>query len=283
MFIPHSERGVLKFRISNIFILSFVLLLLGTVVFSVVAMNAGETRTARISGYRDSSRRMAVTIKAFRERARIAYRLYLGMQEQMHLLDGVTGLDASGPWPGNIGGGPEPAGKFGGSDIRALEEMGTNFRAMAGRAAALTAYIRSLKEEFRHIPSIWPLMGRDGVVTSPFGERPSPFTGLPVTHSGLDIASYWGAPIRVTADGVVEESGWLGGYGLCVIVRHRYGVRTRYAHLSSARVKPGQRVRQGEFIARMGNTGLAIGFHLHYEVLMGIKPVDPEPFTRSIF
>jgi len=283
MFVPHSERRVLKFRFMNSIILSIVLLLVGAVVFSLAAMNAEETRSTRISSYQSSSRRMAVELRAFRERAKVAYRLYLALQQQMHLLEEITGLNASGPYPGPIGRGSPPQDWTSDADLCGLEEMGSNFRVIGRRVATFSRYIRTLRGAFRHIPSIWPLMGRDGVVTSAFGERPSPFTGLLVQHTGLDIASYWGSPIRATADGVVEEAAWLGGYGLCVVVRHSYGIRTRYAHLSSIRVTPGQQVRQGEFIARMGNTGLAIGFHLHYEVIVGIKPIDPQPFLQSIF
>ena len=92
----------------------------------------------------------------------------------MHLLDGVAGLDSSGPWPGSVGGGPEPAGKFSGTEVRGLQEMGTNFRSMASRAAALSAYIVSPEERISSYPSLWPLMGRDGVVTSPSGSGASP-------------------------------------------------------------------------------------------------------------
>jgi murein DD-endopeptidase MepM/ murein hydrolase activator NlpD len=106
---------------------------------------------------------------------------------------------------------------------------------------------------------------------------PNPFTGLYYIHKGIDISTYrQGDPIVATADGqVVTVDFDAGGFGNNVIIRHKHGFYTRYAHMLSFTVRVGQRVQQGEVIGYIGNTGLSTGPHLHYEVHIGSDVVDP--------
>lgn len=130
----------------------------------------------------------------------------------------------------------------------------------------------------RMIPSMVPVVG--GYQSAPFGHRAvHPVSGaVNVTHSGIDLACAEGASVMATADGVIEDSGPRGGYGLAVVIRHREGLLTLYGHLSAILAKPGQMVRRGEVIGRIGATGTATGDHLHYEVRLNGTPVDPTPF-----
>ncbi len=121
-------------------------------------------------------------------------------------------------------------------------------------------------------PSIWPARGW---VTSKFGNRLSPFTGLPSQHHGLDIAARSGTPIKSPADGVVIYASIAGGYGKVVLIDHGYDVTTRYGHLSEFNVAVGQKVRRGDIIGKVGNTGRSTAPHLHYEVRVRSVPVDP--------
>ncbi|WP_294607978.1 M23 family metallopeptidase [uncultured Roseovarius sp.] len=100
-------------------------------------------------------------------------------------------------------------------------------------------------------------------------------------HQGTDFAAAHGTPIHSTADGVVTHAGWLSGYGRLVKVKHEFGIETRYAHLSKIRVKVGQRVSRGEQIGDMGNSGRSTGTHLHYEVRVGGKPVNPMIYIKA--
>jgi murein DD-endopeptidase MepM/ murein hydrolase activator NlpD len=121
-------------------------------------------------------------------------------------------------------------------------------------------------------PSIYPVRGLLG---NGFGWRRDPFTGMRDFHQGLDIVAPIGTKVVAPADGIVTRVGQAGGFGLSVFVSHGYGVVTRYGHLSSATVKVGQRVRRGDPIATTGSTGRSTGPHLHYEVLVHQKTVDP--------
>ena len=100
-------------------------------------------------------------------------------------------------------------------------------------------------------------------------------------HAGTDFAGAHGTPIYATADGVVTYAGWQSGYGRLVKIQHEFGIETRYAHNSKLYVKKGQRVSRGDRIAAMGNTGRSTGTHLHYEVRVGGKPVNPMIYIKA--
>ncbi len=100
-------------------------------------------------------------------------------------------------------------------------------------------------------------------------------------HAGADFAAPHGTPIYSTADGVVTFAGWQSGYGRLVKIQHEFGIETRYAHMSKIRVKVGQRVSRGQRVGDMGNTGRSTGTHLHYEVRVGGKPVNPMIYIKA--
>ena len=94
-------------------------------------------------------------------------------------------------------------------------------------------------------------------------------------HSGVDLAAPQGTPVQATADGVVTSAGWRGGYGILISLGHGSGVQTRYAHLSAIAVQPGTRVRAGQVIGYVGSTGNSTGPHLHYEVRVNGRAINP--------
>ncbi|MCP4206079.1 MAG: peptidoglycan DD-metalloendopeptidase family protein [Shimia sp.] len=100
-------------------------------------------------------------------------------------------------------------------------------------------------------------------------------------HKGTDFAARYGTPIHTTADGVVVHAGWLSGYGRLIKIKHEHGIETRYAHLAKIRVKEGQRVSRGEHIGDMGNSGRSTGTHLHYEVRVNGRAVNPMTFIKA--
>lgn len=124
-------------------------------------------------------------------------------------------------------------------------------------------------------PSIWPTAGW---LTSSFGGRVDPFTGGRDYHAGLDISADKGKPVRATADGTINEAGYSGNYGNMVLVSHRFGLSTRYGHLSRLAVSRGQTVRRGDVIGYVGSTGRSTSPHLHYEVLLNGQAINPLRF-----
>lgn len=119
-----------------------------------------------------------------------------------------------------------------------------------------------------------------GTLTSRFGDVDEVRSGKP--HTGIDIGAPAGAAVRVTADGKVRFVGWdPAGYGLYLAVEHTGGLSTLYAHLEKVLVGPGQAVRRGDILGLVGNSGLSTGPHLHYEVRLHGRPVDPMPYVEG--
>jgi murein DD-endopeptidase MepM/ murein hydrolase activator NlpD len=119
--------------------------------------------------------------------------------------------------------------------------------------------------------------------TSGFGYRRDPKTGGRRMHNGTDFAAPHGTDIFATADGVVTFAGWNSGYGNYVEIQHEFGIETRYGHMSRIRVKKGQRVSRGQQIGDMGSTGRSTGTHLHYEVRVNGKPVNPMNYIEAAY
>lgn len=126
----------------------------------------------------------------------------------------------------------------------------------------------------RTFPTGMPLAGGFRL-SSGFGMRTDPFTGMLGRHDGLDFTSMNGAPILATADGVVSRSGWEDTYGNIVEITHAEGFMTRYAHISTRHVTEGQRIKRGDRIAEVGSTGRSTGPHLHYEVFHHGHVINP--------
>ncbi|MGA7160652.1 MAG: M23 family metallopeptidase [Bacteroidota bacterium] len=130
------------------------------------------------------------------------------------------------------------------------------------------------KELFAHIPAIKPMSGAYNI--HDFGMRLHPILGIVRMHEGVDIANDVGTPIYAAGDGVIESAGGTGGgYGIAVEVNHGFGYKTWYAHLLRPAARVGQKVRRGDLIAYSGNSGLSTAPHLHYEVRLNGKKVDP--------
>lgn len=119
---------------------------------------------------------------------------------------------------------------------------------------------------------VWPT---EGNITDPFGPRIHPLLGYESNHTGVDIAAPYGAPVRAAGKGEVRFAGWASGYGFAVVIDHGSGVMTLYGHASRLLVKEGDQVHAGQEILLVGSTGLSTGPHLHFEVRVDDKAVDP--------
>ena len=126
-----------------------------------------------------------------------------------------------------------------------------------------------------HTPSVLPALGN---LTSGFGFRVHPVLGRYIMHKGIDISGSRWTPVYATANGVVEVSEAENGYGNLVVIDHGNGYQTKYGHLNRISVHKGEIVKRFDCIGYMGNTGLATGVHVHYEVVQGKDPVNPEKF-----
>ena len=137
-----------------------------------------------------------------------------------------------------------------------------------------------LEQGAASIPSARPIAIAN--FTCGYGVRSDPFRGRAAMHAGIDLAGPIGTPIYATADGIVGRSEYNnGGYGNLVEINHGPGIQTRYGHLSQRIAQPGQRVRRGQLIGLMGSTGRSTGSHLHYEVRIDGRAVNPHPLHAA--
>lgn len=178
--------------------------------------------------------------------------------------------------PGELGG--EEDGFRGAEDwVAAVDERMTTFLDTFRRAEPHLSQVVEDLEQVRALraalPSIWPA---DGLLTSDYGWRRSPWDGRTWTHhSGVDIGGVKGNQVRATAPGRVVLAGWDQGYGKAVRIDHGFGIETLYAHNSALLVQVGDRVEAGQLIARMGSTGRSTGPHCHFELAIDGHVVDP--------
>jgi murein DD-endopeptidase MepM/ murein hydrolase activator NlpD len=152
-------------------------------------------------------------------------------------------------------------------------------RAAERAAAAELDRLRRMQSVLLAMPLAAPMT--EYKLNSGFGYRRDPFRRRGAVHTGLDFGGPRNAPILATAPGEVIESGRAGAYGIMVVIDHGMGIETRYAHLSRALVRVGDRVATGRTIGVMGRTGRATGHHLHYEIRVDGRALNPKPFIEA--
>lgn len=139
-------------------------------------------------------------------------------------------------------------------------------------------------EEKRAVLKIIPtILPTKGIPTAGFGLRNNPFGQGAEFHTGIDISCPSGRPVYASADGIVVEADYSGGLGKCVTLFHGLGLSTKYGHLSKIVVREGQKIKRGTLIGYTGSTGRSTGPHLHYEVLLNGKPVNPLEYIQESF
>lgn len=267
--VPHARAKLRKWRVTNLqigltvatlLLLTFGSLFIGWAYFE---KSVDGEQLARLQAENAALRQANLT---FESSVRQLQDQLATHEDRTMELAIVAGLDLEGSGIEAGIGGPDRAE---GPQLPALEER-------AGQLAATLDRVEArLEEQLRWISSVPAITPARGLLTSGFGNRRDPITRGRGNHQGVDIAAAPGAPVRATADGLVTRASRQGGLGKAVFLSHGYGLASRYGHLSEITVKPGQRVRRGDVIGHVGNTGRSTGYHLHYEVHLDGNPVDP--------
>ncbi|MBS1785090.1 MAG: M23 family metallopeptidase [Acidobacteria bacterium] len=178
---------------------------------------------------------------------------------------------------------PAPPGSVPQAQVQRLQDLQAELTRASEAAARIQASLDPIMDAWSRTPSVAPTAG---YITSGFGVRLDPFgnnqgeTNFMETHTGVDIANSEDTPIQATADGVVEQAGWINGYGNAVTIRHTAQLETLYGHMDEIKVKVGQQVSRGDIVGLMGHTGRATGNHCHYEVRVDGHPVNPLPYLK---
>ncbi len=286
MLIPHSEKKVLNFRIS-VFALVFIGFLLTAVLGSFVIFTTRFSGVASLLS--DKSENLSSTqgqldilqdeIADLRDKAQTFEASLsrtldnLSLEPEQIQSDGlVMGDFTSFFWVEE----QEEGVMRELSDLRSLgKTMTESIKSLEQISEVLVSQGALLVE----MPTYWPVADGDGRITALFGPSENPFTHEWYLHKGLDIGYGYGKPILAAANGkVIEQKFDPPGFGHYILIRHKYGFQTKYAHLQRVDVKAGDVVTQGQIIGTMGSSGLSTGPHLHFEVRIGTQVVDPERF-----
>ena len=289
MLIPHSEKKIFNFRIS-VFSLIVMVFLLGCMLTAFVIFTTQfKGMSGMLANKTDSLEKKESDLEVIRDQIAELKSVSKVFEASLSKTLGTLGIENS-----NIGGSKK---SFSGSDftteegkpdtsemLRELEDLKTLSSFLNESIESfeeITALLVSQGELLVELPTMWPLKNVRGRITNYFGPSVHPFTRKWYLHKGIDLAYKRGTPIVATANGKVVEKGYEAlGFGNYIVIRHRYGFFTKYAHLDKVEVVEGQNVTQGQVIGRMGNTGLSTGPHLHYEVRIGSQVVDPERYLN---
>jgi hypothetical protein len=272
-----------------LFLIPIFFILLGYFSFDYVIMRQNVKELSRL---REETQLQRSQTHFFSEKIGILEKKIAGMREfdrRLRLLANLEGSEEStrrffgvgGPSPEDIREtlllqrNEEELMKQMRQDVERLDEEAT---AEGNSLRALESLLQNKRSQLTHTPSIWPTRGW---FTSGFGYRISPFTGLRQMHEGIDISNRIGTPIIAPADGLVTNIGREWGFGKILVMSHGFGFTTRYGHLNRIEVKIGQKVKRGQKIAEIGNTGRSTGPHLHYEVKLNGVPVNPMKYVLN--
>jgi murein DD-endopeptidase MepM/ murein hydrolase activator NlpD len=282
IFVPHAHAKLRKWRVTNLQIglaAGTFLFLSLTATFFIRSYFHTSTSPAELSRLQGENERLRQANLEFESSLRSLQTQLSDYEDRTRQLAIVAGVDSLGAGAeGGVGGG-EPLDDIGTDPETVAPDAIPPLAQMTDHAAqlkqTLDAVEAKLEERLLWISSTPAIAPVKGILSSGFGFRSDPMTHGRGVHQGVDIVAATGQPVRASADGIVMRATTMGGYGNAVFLAHGFGVTTRYGHLSRIEVRPGQRVKRGDIIGRVGSTGRSTGPHLHYEVRIDGEPVNP--------
>ena len=275
--LPHAHARFRKLHLSRNFVITLVALVgivLTAGILSPHLLLKVRAQSDTVARLEDERRQLHEENEQFESSlAELRERLDVFEGQAVHLASalGLEELPAVEP---AAGGAPDPS-VAGGVPGLMGEELGVLSVRTEGLEQSLAQLTDTWEERERLLASTPSVMPVRGWFSDGYGWRKDPISGNRVFHRGLDIVAPVGAVVRAPGDGVVTRASRTAGYGKMVDLSHGYGYRTRYGHMREILVKPGQRVRRGDPIGRVGSTGRSTGPHLHYEVFREGRRVNP--------
>ena len=282
VFVPHSEKKVYNLHVTVLSILCFMLVVFGIIGGFFWYGTSYSSNIYSMSGRDGRLKDTQASLDQLRDEADLLFREARNFESTLSGVLSALGLGNNNTMSQNTSG--DLSSFLGIKETRegVLHEIDD----MRRLSAYLSQAVEPIKEIgnvivsqntlLTEIPSIWPVRNGIGNITMFFGQNVNPINGQYYIHKGIDIATHRaGDPVVATADGQVVTAEYAFDFGNFIIIRHKHGYYTRYAHLQSFRAKVGQRVQQNEVIGYIGNTGISTGPHLHYEVHVGSDVVDP--------
>ncbi len=288
MLIPHSQRGSLHLQVNAVILVVAVLGAVGLVssFFYYTTMYTGSSRlVSHQSREIERTERELEAVQSELSGVIKSARLFDGTLQSTLSNLGLSYPEQQGPRPDGTGdlerdmiveavdAGQAP-------QLQEIQQLASFMESAVDPLEGIREVLGDQKDLLADLPNFWPIEGGTGRVVMEFGPNRHPITDQWYIHKGFDIAAPVGTPIVASANGKVIEIGFDHTYGLYVWIRHKYGFRTRYAHLQSIAVFEGQQVFQGEHIGTLGNTGRGSGSSLYFQVWLGTDVVDPAAFLK---
>jgi murein DD-endopeptidase MepM/ murein hydrolase activator NlpD len=259
MLIPHSDAKSLRIKVPSIGILaSIVVWSIGMAYVFSVAIDTFEYHRmkTKLDYYSGQFMELKSTISALKK-TEIEFNKLFSLKSREKVLENIDTSDN------------------GSLDMENLKKQIANTMETVGE---IKDYLSQQRDLYVATPKGWPV---EGHITSAFGAREHPSSGEDEFHNGMDIAAEPGRPVKATADGIVSFSGWSGGSGNLVALAHGLGYSTFYGHNRMVAVKVGQKVKRGQVIGYIGSTGNSTGPHVHYEVWLDGRPVNPDKYLSG--
>jgi len=287
MFIPHSEKKIFNFRISVFSLVFLCILLAGVLVAFFMSSTAFsglsrmlnkktdvlDSTEASLEILRDEIANLQISARDFKSSLGTTMET-LELDEQ---LSGTGDNAVAGDLSSFIN--LDSSGEGILRELNELQSIAVLMEDTSNSLIRITDLLIAHGDLLKELPSLWPLADGKGRITTRFGPSEHPFTKKLYLHKGTDIAFSLGWPVLATAEGkVVENKFEPMGFGNYIVIRHKYGFYTQYAHLNRVYVKEGDIITQGQMVGELGTTGLSTGPHLHYEVRIGSQVVDPERY-----
>nr|WP_318715347.1 M23 family metallopeptidase [uncultured Treponema sp.] len=289
MIVPHSNGKVISVQ-TNVFALVLGLAVTTGIACSFVYFNHRNNASgAEISRLREENRETLASLDELRDEnnnlLQTAKRFQSSLSQSLSLL----GINQSTQTSKSTGKNSDLSSLFDTQDITSgsLKET-SDIRQLTSyleNAVRPVEQIGKMLENqgtlFSDIPNVWPIKNGIGHISMEFGQNVHPITQQWYIHKGLDFSTWRsGDPIIATANGQIVTVGYSDDFGNFIIIKHKHGIYTRYAHLATTRVKKGDIVNQRQVIGTIGNTGISTGPHLHYEVHIGSDVVDPAKYIN---
>lgn len=288
IFVPHSRAKFRKVRISNrqvrwsiaaLALLTVTALFVGWKSFTT---NVSLDQVTQLQHENDELRRVTA---AFEQDFQTLEQRLAQFEDKANSLAIVAGLQhTSEPVGFEASSRGRQSGGTGG-DLGSPPPGELDLAELALRSQALAVSLETVGERLEQrdllISSTPAILPAKGILTSRYGYRRDPIHGRRAFHSGIDISARPGSQVVAAADGIVARAGNIGSLGRAVYLSHKFGHSTRYGHLAQVLVKPGQKVKRGDVIGEVGNTGRATGYHLHYEVHTDGRARNPLEFVAD--
>ena len=289
MIVPHSQGKVINFQ-TNVFALLLTFVLTAGMISSFFYYNKHSLATNReISNLTEQNKENLASLDQLRDDNanlfQAAKRFQSSLSQSLSLL-GIKQVNSNSDKPVSDG---DLSSLFNSKEVVSgtskevadIQELTSYLEDAVEPIEQIGKMLKNQQTLFTEIPNICPVKGPNLHVSMAFGPNIHPKKGSWYIHKGLDFSTWRsGDPVMATASGQVVTVGADPSYGNFIIIKHKHGMYTRYAHLSSFRASKGQLVEQGEVIGYVGNTGVSTGPHLHYEVHIGSDVVDPAKYIN---